>query len=295
MAARTKTIRLGTTVITASLEHPVRLAEDAATLDVLSGGRLELGLGTSSSRVERAAFGVAAEGQRERLHRTVRRLVDAFGGRAVGGVADAVVQPRRPELAKRIWMATVTRAHGAFAASHGFGLITNYRPSTLTSENEGYLDEYRDRSRQAGVEPRVGMSRGIFPAADKASARRLLAPHAARFIERGKRFGWLDASRTPEDFFEREDFHYGHPDEVVERLRGDPGRRTRPSCSPGCSRRDSRHGSSSRSWSASPTVWRRRSAGARVPRWRTDRAGREDLRGGSVVPEDRLELSTPRL
>jgi alkanesulfonate monooxygenase SsuD/methylene tetrahydromethanopterin reductase-like flavin-dependent oxidoreductase (luciferase family) len=223
VAARTKTIRLGTTVITASLEHPVRLAEDAATLDVLSGGRLELGLGTSSSRVERAAFGVAAEGQRERLHRTVRRLVDAFGGRAVGGVADAVVQPRRPELAKRIWMATVTRAHGAFAASHGFGLITNYRPSTLTSENEGYLDEYRDRSRQAGVEPRVGMSRGIFPAADKASARRLLAPHAARFIERGKRFGWLDASRTPEDFFEREDFHYGHPDEVVERLRGDPG------------------------------------------------------------------------
>ena len=65
VAARTRSIRLGTTVITASLEHPIRLAEDAATLDVLSGGRVELGLGTTSSDVERAAFGIPAENQRD--------------------------------------------------------------------------------------------------------------------------------------------------------------------------------------------------------------------------------------
>jgi hypothetical protein len=62
-AARTKSIRLGTTVITASLENPIRLAEDAATLDVISGGRVELGLGTSTNPLERAAFGICAEGQ----------------------------------------------------------------------------------------------------------------------------------------------------------------------------------------------------------------------------------------
>src|SRR5690606_13296596 len=108
VAARTRRIRLGTTVITAPLEHPIRLAEDAATLDVMSGGRVELGLGTASSEIERAAFGIAAEEQRDVLHRTTLALVDMFKGRPRAGVAEAVIQPRTPCLAERICMATST-------------------------------------------------------------------------------------------------------------------------------------------------------------------------------------------
>lgn len=223
VAARTRSIRLGTTVITASLEHPVRLAEDAATLDLLSGGRLELGLGTSTNATEREAFGVSADGQRDTLHRTALDLVCAFDGRPIGGVPEARLQPPAPTLARRIWMATATRAHAAFAATHGFGLITNYRPSDTNDDNRGYLDEYLATSRRLASPPRVGLSRGLFPTTDAATARRVLMPHAVAFAERGKRLGWLSPSFTADDYFEREDIHTGHPEEVVARLRCDPG------------------------------------------------------------------------
>ncbi|NOT27930.1 MAG: LLM class flavin-dependent oxidoreductase [Acidobacteria bacterium] len=223
VAARTTRIRLGTTIITASLEHPIRLAEDIATLDVLSSGRVEVGLGTSSSELERQVFGVAAGDQRGLLHETAHQLVNAWKGRPVGGHADAVVQPHRPTLADRVWLATITRAHALFAAEHGFGLITNYRPSSLTPDNAGYLDDYNAIGSRTGAAPRIAMSRGVFPSADREAARRLLMPHAIRFVDRGTRLGWLPSSCTPDDFFTREDFHYGHPEEVVASLRDDPG------------------------------------------------------------------------
>lgn len=223
VAARTRRIHLGTTVITAALEHPLRLAEDAATLDAISGGRVELGLGTSSDATERAIFGVDAATQRDTLHRHALVARDAFLGHHVDGSPDVFVEPTAPGLAQRMWMATITRANALVAAEHGFGLITNYRPSTLDEQNRDYPHAYVEACRQHGTRPRVGLSRGIFPTHDVAAARQLLLPHAVRFTERGRRLGWVPESFTPDDFFDREDFHFGHPDEVIARLARDPG------------------------------------------------------------------------
>lgn len=223
VAARTRRIRLGTTVITASLEHPIRLAEDAATLDVISRGRVELGLGTSSSEIEQAAFGVCAGEQRARLHRTALDVRGAFEGHPCGDNPSTVVLPHRPCLGQRMWLATATRAHAAFAATHGFGLITNYRPSSLKVDDAGYLDAYLSECARTGVPPRVAMSRSIFPTESKAAARAALQSHAERYTERGRRLKWLPDSFTCDDYFARDDFHYGHPNEVVQSLARDPG------------------------------------------------------------------------
>ncbi|MBA2475949.1 MAG: LLM class flavin-dependent oxidoreductase [Actinobacteria bacterium] len=67
IAAQTATIRLGTAVLLAPFHHPIRLAEDAAFVDQLSGGRLELGLGLGYRRDEFRALGVP---RRERGTRT---------------------------------------------------------------------------------------------------------------------------------------------------------------------------------------------------------------------------------
>ena len=58
IAARTRTMRIGTGVALAPLYHPVRFAEDCAVLDTLSGGRLELALAIGYRRREAATFGV---------------------------------------------------------------------------------------------------------------------------------------------------------------------------------------------------------------------------------------------
>src|SRR5665213_2535612 len=57
-AARTERIRLGTAVVTLPLHRPIRVAEDVALLDVLSGGRVDLGIGRGYQSIEFEAFGI---------------------------------------------------------------------------------------------------------------------------------------------------------------------------------------------------------------------------------------------
>ena len=58
IAARTKTIRLGSAIALAPLYHPVRFAEECAVLDILSNGRLEMALAVGYRRREAEAYGV---------------------------------------------------------------------------------------------------------------------------------------------------------------------------------------------------------------------------------------------
>src|SRR4051794_41645068 len=64
---RTKNIRLGFGILPLppGYQHPARVAETAATLDLISGGRVELGTGETSSGAELEGFGVARETKRE--------------------------------------------------------------------------------------------------------------------------------------------------------------------------------------------------------------------------------------
>ncbi len=81
-AAATTTIRLGTFVLNAGLHHPLLLARDVATLDHLSGGRVELGLGAGHTPAEFAAAGVPFPSARVRKARlaefveVIRSLLD---------------------------------------------------------------------------------------------------------------------------------------------------------------------------------------------------------------------------
>jgi alkanesulfonate monooxygenase SsuD/methylene tetrahydromethanopterin reductase-like flavin-dependent oxidoreductase (luciferase family) len=58
VAARTSTVRLGTFVLLLPLHHPLKIAEDVATLDILSNGRFDLGVGAGPMEVECEAFGI---------------------------------------------------------------------------------------------------------------------------------------------------------------------------------------------------------------------------------------------
>jgi alkanesulfonate monooxygenase SsuD/methylene tetrahydromethanopterin reductase-like flavin-dependent oxidoreductase (luciferase family) len=91
-AARTRRITIGTAVVLAPLHEPVRLAEDAAVVDLLSHGRFILGLGQGYIPTEFEAFRVDSATRHLRLEDTVATLRQAWSGDLVVG-GDQVVYP----------------------------------------------------------------------------------------------------------------------------------------------------------------------------------------------------------
>ena len=71
IAAQTRTIRLGTAVLVPPLHHPVQLAEDTATLDVVSGGRLDVGFGRGTAGYEYRGYNVDQGESQERFQETI--------------------------------------------------------------------------------------------------------------------------------------------------------------------------------------------------------------------------------
>src|ERR671937_2766666 len=75
---RTTRIRLGHGIIQLPTNHPIRVAERVATLDLLCGGRVELGLGEGQGPVELHPFGARVREKRDVWEEAVQALVPAF-------------------------------------------------------------------------------------------------------------------------------------------------------------------------------------------------------------------------
>ncbi|RAF51864.1 putative FMN-dependent luciferase-like monooxygenase, partial [Burkholderia multivorans] len=82
-AARTSRIRLGTAIITLPMENGVRVAEDAAAADALSGGRLEIGLGPGGNPKSFPAFGTTFDDRRTVFADNLAALRTLFAGDAL--------------------------------------------------------------------------------------------------------------------------------------------------------------------------------------------------------------------
>lgn len=96
VSARTRTVRLGTAIVIAPLHHPVEIAEQSAVVDLLSGGRLELGLGAGYRVPEFTLFESPMNNRYARTDDTVRKLRTLW---ASGGVRPGPVQAELP-----IWL-----------------------------------------------------------------------------------------------------------------------------------------------------------------------------------------------
>jgi putative FMN-dependent luciferase-like monooxygenase len=226
VAARTSRIRLGTGIVTLPLEHPVRVAEDAAVLDLMSGGRFELGVGTGGNPTAFAAFGLDSA-QRSEIFATNLDIVrNALAGRPLNG-GDKIYPPR-PQLCDRIWQATFSVSGGARAGKVGDGLLlSRTQPrskdaprATLAEIQHPIIDAYL-AALPKGCEPRIMASRSVFAAEDREEALRLAGNGLRRALPNFMAGGHLPPGDTVAEMITAFDTHVGTPDDVVASLRND--------------------------------------------------------------------------
>jgi putative FMN-dependent luciferase-like monooxygenase len=226
VAARTSRIRLGTGIVTLPLEHPVRVAEDAAVLDLMCGGRFELGVGTGGNPTAFAAFGLDSAQRSEIFAANLDIVRNALAGKPL--VGGDKIYPPRPQLCGRIWQATFSVSGGARAGKAGDGLLlSRTQPrskdaprATLAEIQHPIIDAYL-AALPAGCEPRIMASRSIFAAEDRKEALHLAGIGLRRALPNFMAGGHLPPGDTVAEMITAFDTHVGTPDDVIASLRND--------------------------------------------------------------------------
>ena len=189
---RTRRLRLGQAVALLPCHHPLHLAERLATLDVLSGGRVEFGFGRGFSPREFAAFGVPMEQSRERAEEALAIIRQSFSGQPVNfsgrhftienaEVLPKVVQRPQPPL----WMAAVSPESFELAARFGVGVLVGpFKPWFMAKADiEQYHTAWEKYQGNVDMKPRVGMTIGLLCLEDSARARAVAKTHLLWFYD----------------------------------------------------------------------------------------------------------------
>ncbi len=224
-AAQTTRIRLGTGIVTLPLEEPVRVAEDAAVFDLISGGRLELGLGSGGTPSAFAGFGRDSADRAGIFERHVTIVRDALAGRPLGG--GNILYPAAPHLIDRIWQATFSVAGGARAGEAGDGLMlsrTQPRPkeaphATLADLQHPIIDAYLDPP-----EGPIATHHGVPDPVrrdDRQEALRFADVGLRRNADRLVRAGHTLPGQSLADLVAAFDVHLGRPEDVLASLTAD--------------------------------------------------------------------------
>ncbi len=229
---RTRTIRLESAVVPLGYETPFRLAEDFATVDALSGGRLSAGISTAAPHGEllrplgRAAAGPGGADASVSAYELIERFLEALDGRALSdedistpyGPQTPRVQPHIPSLRDRVWLGGGSLRSVRWAGEHGLKLLLGNLTASDGEDRFEYaqrihLDEYYAAFNGPGTAA-VGVERVIVPTDSATSAQRThYAAYAASREER-------TLAPTRGLVFQRD--LVGTADEIAQRLHADP-------------------------------------------------------------------------
>ena len=182
LAMRTTTLRLGTAVTVLPWHHPVLLAEQAATLDLISGGRLDFGIGKGYRHNEFAGFRVPPEEAEPRFEESVEVMTRAFVSRErfshrgkFWQFDDIVVEPPPSQQPHPpFWVAAGSEASIRKAAERKFNLILDQYASPEVIGQRIAL--YRSAGMANG---RIAVARQAYVANDRADAVAALQKQAA--------------------------------------------------------------------------------------------------------------------
>jgi natural product biosynthesis luciferase-like monooxygenase protein len=208
IAQRTKRIRLGTAVTLLPLQHPLRIAEDAATVDILSQGRLDFGVGRGTIAIHFQGYNVSRDESRERFEEALAIIERAwtqdsfsFEGRYFQ-IPETAVAPKpiqKPYPPFRI--AANSPETAAFAGERGYSIFVA-SPINPFPKLPEHIDIYREKFLAAGHENKKQNVAVLFPlyvAESDATIRQEVEPsfmHYFRTVSRQARLGQRDQSAS---------------------------------------------------------------------------------------------------
>jgi natural product biosynthesis luciferase-like monooxygenase protein len=191
IAQKTSRIRIGTAVTLLPYHNPLRIAEDYATLDCLSNGRLEFGIGHGFIKYESLTFGTPLEQLRERFKENLAVILKAWSEPKVSHKGkfyqyeNVEVMPRPIQQPHpTVWMgATSTPESFEFAGRSGFHLMLIPFLHEI-EELRAMVDVYLNARRAAGYDPktvRVIAMYHIYVGESAAEARATAEPALAAY------------------------------------------------------------------------------------------------------------------
>jgi alkanesulfonate monooxygenase SsuD/methylene tetrahydromethanopterin reductase-like flavin-dependent oxidoreductase (luciferase family) len=184
---RTTRIELGTAVIPLGWENPLRLAEDLATVDVLSGGRLNPGVSVGPPRhfdAVRAALYPDTADLEDFSYERVSRLLRLVGGERASTFHGTEgleqfsdrVQPHSPGLRRRMWYGGASLASARWAGEHGMNFLTSSVIRAEESEDFAEVQQSQVRAFRAahpdGAAARVSQGLVVIPTDSATPAQR---------------------------------------------------------------------------------------------------------------------------
>jgi alkanesulfonate monooxygenase SsuD/methylene tetrahydromethanopterin reductase-like flavin-dependent oxidoreductase (luciferase family) len=201
LAMRTSSLRLGTAVIVLPWHNPVLLAEQAATLDLISGGRFDFGIGKGYRHSEFHGFQIAPEEAEARFDEAIALMTRAWTTRErfshegrFWHFADIVVEP--PSAQKPhppLWVAAGSEASIRRAAARNFNLILDQYASPQALGERIRIYRAERAARGLGFSPaQVAVARQLYIARDAADKHAALVRQAA-YTQRT-----VEVSRAPD-------------------------------------------------------------------------------------------------
>ena len=182
VAARTARLRVGTSVILLPLHHPVRVAEDVITLDLVSKGRVVLGVGIGYQPADFRAFSVSLEDRAGRFEESIEILRLCWAGEKFSfhgkhyTLEDVQIRPRPyQKTGPPLWIGASIEAAARRAGRVADAFVGT--PSTSMASATRLADVYRKAARDAGRPAEVVQMRDAWVAASHAEAEAVYGPH----------------------------------------------------------------------------------------------------------------------
>ena len=224
IAARTQQIDLGTAVIEAPYYHPLRLAEDAALLDVLSGGRVRLGVGSGARMKpeEFVKFGLPIEEKSARTLEIVEILQQGLAQPSVQfdgeyyRYQDVDINPKPVQAARDLIWVAASQSTVELAGERGYGLLIPRVGNGGTHRD--LIRRYRDAAN--GRPSFVSQLRFVYVAESEREAQEQTRLTFTRYAKYDCGVDWDGRTDTHEyvDLSQRMHFVIGTPDRVAEQL-----------------------------------------------------------------------------